>query len=46
MNVLIRQAGTTDLELLLRWRMEVLREVFSIPANQPTDRLEEENRLY
>ena len=46
MNVLIRQAGTTDLELLLRWRMEVLREVFSIPENQPTDRLEEENRLY
>lgn len=34
------------MELLLEWRMEVLREVFSIPQNQSTDGLREENRRY
>lgn len=42
----IRKAELTDLELLMKWRMEVLREVFSIPANQPLAKLEQENRTY
>lgn len=46
MKVTIRKANPADLDLLLQWRMEVIREVFSIPKNQPTDRLKEENRCY
>lgn len=46
MSVTIRRAKPEDMELLLAWRMEVLREVFSIPPDQPTDRLMEENRRY
>ena len=46
MHFEIRQAALTDLELLVKWRMEVLREVFSIPADQPLARLEQENRTY
>lgn len=46
MGIEIRRASAEDLELLVQWRMEVLREVFSIPDGQPLDRLEEENRSY
>ena len=35
MDVVIRKAELQDLDLLMRWRMEVLHEVFSIPADQP-----------
>lgn len=46
MNIEIRSAGIADLELLVKWRLEVLHQVFSIPANQTLDRLEKENRRY
>ena len=35
-----------DIELLVKWRMQVLHEVFCIPQNQLTDGLEKENRCY
>lgn len=46
MNIEIRKAEISDLDLLLKWRMTVLREVFSIPADYPTEDLEQENRQY
>lgn len=46
MDVEIRQASADDLELLMQWRMEVLREVFSIPPDQTMTKLEAENRHY
>ena len=46
MDVVIRKAELQDLDLLMRWRMEVLHEVFSIPADQPLAELEAENRRY
>jgi len=42
----VREAGLEDLDLLMAWRMEVLREVFDLPADQPLDALEEANRRY
>ncbi len=29
----IRQAGADDMDLLMKWRMEVLRHVFAVPAD-------------
>lgn len=46
MNITIRQAGLEDLDRLMQWRMEVLHEVFSIPAEQSMTQLEQENRRY
>lgn len=46
MELAIRKATLEDMELLVEWRMEVLREVFSIPQNQPADHLRMENRRY
>ncbi len=46
MNIQIRKADLTDLDLLVEMRMETLREVFpSPPCSFPED-LEEENRGY
>jgi ribosomal protein S18 acetylase RimI-like enzyme len=46
MGVEIRQADIRDLDLLVQWRVEVLHEVFTIPADQDVKELEEENRRY
>lgn len=46
MNFEIRKAGLADLELLMKWRMEVLQEVFFISANQSLTKLDQENRTY
>ena len=46
MKAEIRKAAAEDLDLLLKWRMEVLREVFSIPKDQSIEDLEKENRQY
>lgn len=46
MNVEIRRADLADLDLLMRWRMTVLREVFDLPPGQPLEKLERENRAY
>ena len=46
MELVIKRAASGDLEMLMEWRMEVLREVFSVPADQPMDELERENRRY
>lgn len=46
MGVTIQRATLADMDLLLQWRMEVLRAVFSIPPHQSTDKLLEENRRY
>ena len=46
MKIEIRRADIDDLDCLMQWRMEVLREVFSIPDRQPVEQLERENRRY
>lgn len=46
MDIEIRKAELADLDILMKWRMEVLQEVFSIPADQPLEKLEQENRVY
>jgi len=46
MDIKIRKAELSDLEMLLRWRMTVLHEVFSIPLNKSMETLERENRRY
>lgn len=45
-NVEIRKAELSDIDLLMKWRIRVLREVFSIPEGRPTDALEKANREY
>lgn len=46
MEIKIRRAELTDIDLLMKWRMEVLHEVFSIPPDEPMKELERENGLY
>lgn len=46
MEMEIRKAGIDNLDLLMKWRMTVLHEVFSIPLNEPMAALEQENRIY
>lgn len=46
MEIEIRKAELTDIELLIKWRMQVLHEVFSIAKEQPLTQLEYENRIY
>ena len=46
MNIKIQKATLTDIDLLMKWRMRVLHEVFAIPDNQPTKELEQANRIY
>lgn len=46
MKTTIKRADLSDLELLLRWRAEVLREVFSLSSGDSLDELIEENRRY
>lgn len=46
MNIEIRKAELTDIDLLMKWRMRVLREVFAIPENEPAEELERKNRIY
>ena len=46
MNIEIRRATLDDLDLLMEWRMEVLHEVFDVPAEDPITELTAENRAY
>ena len=46
METVIRQADINDLETLMSWRMEVLREVFGIPSELDMRELEQANRSY
>lgn len=46
MEITIKEAGLADLPLLMEWRVEVLREVFSVSADEPMDDLAIENRNY
>lgn len=46
MAIEIRKAELNDIDLLMKWRMKVLHEVFSIPDGQTTEELEQANRLY
>ena len=39
MKIVIRRAALDDIELLIEWRMEVLREVFSLPLSKNTDEI-------
>ena len=45
-DVTIRQASLSDLESLMRWRMEVLHHVFSIPERDSMPGLYAENEEY
>lgn len=46
MDIEIRKAELFDLDLLMKWRMIVLHEVFSVPVDDPMAELEQENRRY
>lgn len=46
MNIKIRRATLDDLDLLMEWRMEVLHEVFHVPADDPMAELTAENCAY
>lgn len=46
MDIVVQKAKLTDLDLLVKWRMEVLQEVFAVPAAGQLTRLELENREY
>ncbi|MEY8390204.1 GNAT family N-acetyltransferase [Lachnospiraceae bacterium] len=46
MDIEIRKAELRDIDLLMKWRMRVLHEVFAIPDNQPAKDLEKANRIY
>lgn len=46
MDIKIRKAEITDINLLMKWRMTVLHDVFSIPQEQPMKNLERENQSY
>lgn len=46
MEIEVRKAELTDIDLLMKWRMRVLYEVFAIPDNQPVKELEQANRIY
>lgn len=46
MDIEIRKAELADIELLMKWRMVVLHEVFHIPQNQPMKELMKANRAY
>ena len=46
MNIEIRRASIEDMDLLMQWRMEVLREVFSLSPNDSMEELVQENRAY
>lgn len=45
MRVTVRNASKDDLELLLSWRMEVLRHVFAL-SGEPSEDLRDANRDY
>lgn len=46
MDIEIRRADISQLETLIKWRIIVLSEVFSIPQNQLPQDIIENNRLY
>ncbi len=46
MDIAVRRASIEDLEMLMEWRMEVLRHVFNIPENADTQDLYMANREY
>lgn len=46
MDIKIQKASPYDLELLVKWRMTVLHEVFSVPWDEAMENLERENRRY
>ena len=46
MEITIRRPGLEELDTLMQWRMEVLREVFGIPDGQQMGQLERANRRY
>ena len=46
MDIEIKRATLADLELLMKWRMTVLHEVFSVPLSDSMPELEQKNRRY
>lgn len=46
MKITILKATLQDIDLLMKWRMEVLYDVFALPAETNTEALEQANRLY
>lgn len=46
MAVVVRQAGIDEIDRLMAWRLEVLREVFSLSERDDLDALDRENRAY
>lgn len=46
MDIKIQKAELTDIELLMKWSMRVLHEVFDISDSEPAQGLERANRIY
>ncbi|MDR2921627.1 MAG: GNAT family N-acetyltransferase [Tannerella sp.] len=46
MEIIIRRATLQNIDVLMKWRMEVLHEVFSLSPETDTGMLEKSNRLY
>ena len=46
MEITVKRAGMEDLDTLMNWRMEVLREVFAVPEQLELKELEKANRRY
>ncbi len=46
MNVTIKKAYIENIDELMKWRITVLREVFSVPLEKSLSDLEKENREY
>lgn len=46
MKIQIKRATLKELELLMEWRMKVLKDVFSLHMDEPLTELEQENRAY
>lgn len=45
-RVTIREAGPAELDLIMKWRMEVLHQVFHVPDADPMTELAAQNRAY
>ncbi len=46
MEIVVKNVGLEQLDMLMKWRMIVLHEVFSVPAENKMKELEQQNRCY
>ena len=46
MEIVVKNVGLEQLDMLMKWRMIVLHEVFSVPIENKIKELEQQNRCY